>query len=313
MGEWPLLLGNNASGFPHLFGQSAYPWNVGVGKVHGRIFYGTLSQSAYTTIPDSAAVRYVSGVIGTFSPRFAPNLEIGAARMFQYASPQGGWRGREWRKPFEAFLKEHVVGDPGREANSSSDNQLASIFSRWVLPGRGFEVYGEFAREDHNWNARDAILEPDHAGFYGVGLRQAFVRSDGILGLRVEVVNLDPSTLQRERAQGGVYTHTRTRQGHTEDGQVLGAGFAAVNGNGLHLAIERFHPAGRMRSISFARMTVREEPSSPSADVQYAIGAEQTVRYGAIRTKMGVTLTYELNRYFTSDASNILLTLGTIW
>jgi hypothetical protein len=313
MGEWPLLLGDNAAGFPHLFGQSAYPWNIGVGKVHGRIFYGTLSQSAYTTIPDSAASRYVSGIIGTFTPRFAPNVEIGAARMFQYASPPGGWGWREWRKPFEAFLKEHVVGDPGGSANTSADNQLASVFVRWVVPEKGFETYGEFARDDHSWNARDAILEPEHAAIYGFGLRKAFARPDGLLGFRAEVVNLDPSTLQRERPQGGRYTHTRTRQGHTEDGQVLGAGFAAVNGSGLHLAVERFSPAGQMRSLSFARMTVREEVSSPSTDVQYAIGGEQTVRRGALRIRTGVTVVYEMNRYFTGDVGNVLFTFGTSW
>jgi len=48
--RYPYVLGNNAAGFPHVFFGTSEPWNLWIAKVHGRIVYGTLDQSAYSPV-----------------------------------------------------------------------------------------------------------------------------------------------------------------------------------------------------------------------------------------------------------------------
>ena len=314
MSEWPFLLSNNAPGIPRFFAGSSSPWNIGIGRIHGQVFYGGLSQSAFVNEPDSSRGRIISGITGSFFPRFLPGLEIGAGRLFEYRWPQGGFGARDLRKPFEAFLKEHVKADSGLAINQSADNQLASLFARWVLPRGGLEVYGEFGRDDHNWNARDATLEPDHISTYGLGLRKAWLASNGALrGFRFELLNLDPSTLARARPQGSIYEHTYTKQGHTQMGQVLGAGFAATAGGGTIVAVDRFTPSGDRTSYSLTRLVIRERPTSPSIDVQYAIAGERTRRVARMRITYGLTAVYNMSRYFVADVGNVMTTLVVSW
>jgi hypothetical protein len=315
MGEWPFLLGNNAAGIPHVFAGSSSPWNVGIGRIHGRLFYGDLRQSAFSNQPDSTGRRLTSGIMGVFMPRFLPGLEIGAGRMFEYRWPAKGFSSRDLRKPLEAFLKEHVVGDSTiPEPNSSQDNQLAALFARWVLPGSGFEAYGELGREDHSWNGRDAILEPDHSATYGLGVRKAWRSPDGALtGLRAEVLNMEISTLFRARSEGAIYAHAFTLQGHTHMGQVLGAGFAPLSGGGAMLGLERFLPNGQTSSISLTRMVIREREVNSSVEVQYALATDRTQRVGSVSVVYGLTAVYDMNRYFRADVGNVMLTLGLRW
>jgi hypothetical protein len=315
MTEWPFVLGNNAAGFPHLFAGSDRPWNVVIGHIHGRLFYGRLSQSAFANTPDTARTRFASGIAGIFAPNFPRGLEIGFVRMFQYVWPTEGLGFGDFRKPFEAFLKEKVQGDPNAPFNDSADNQVASAFARWVFPHSGVEVYGEYGRDDHNWNARDAILEPDHAAVYGLGARKAWKSAEGGLsGLTVEMFSFEPSILSRSgRAQNQVYVHHRVRQGHTERGQNLGVGFAAVDGGGMLVRRDHFAPDGSGQSWSVSRMVVRERVVSPSVDVQYALAGDRVKRFGAIETTTGLTVVYEMNRYFGADAGNVMLTMGFRW
>jgi hypothetical protein len=310
MTEWPLVLGNNASGFPHAFAGSSHPWTIGIGRIHGRVFYGTLAQSRYSNAPDSISRRLTSGAMGVFQPGVFPGLEIGAIRFFDYKRPVNGFGWADLRKPFEAFLKEHVAGDPGATFNTSADNQLASLFARWVFPGSGFEIYGEYGREDHNYNARDAILDPDHSASYGLGLRRAWTVGPVLHGLRAELVSLDPSTLARARAQGAKYAHSAELQGHTELGQGMAVGFAVLNGAAETIAYDRFRSPGEVSTVSLSRIVIREAAASPSIDAMFSASVDRTTRFRGTSLRLGITAVYEANRYFGADAGNILFTLG---
>src|SRR5690606_1293524 len=128
---------------------------------------------------------------------------------------------------------------------SDADNQLASAFVRWLVPNTGFEVYGEYAREDHSWDARDFFLEPDHNSAYMPGMRKVWGGDrESWTVLRGEVMNAEVSHLFRVRGQTRFYRHGRMRQGHTVYGQILGApdGFG---GAATELALDRYEPWGR--------------------------------------------------------------------
>jgi hypothetical protein len=316
MSDWPFLLGNNAEGLVHLFVGSSRPVNVGIGRLHARVIYSGLGQSAYTNITGAAQRRFASGVVVSFTPRDFAQLEVGAARFFHQQWREGGLLQQDLRKPLESFLKRNVRGDEGSVDRSSEDNQLAALFARWVFPRSGVEVYGELGREDHSFDERDLILSPDHQSTLGMGLRKAWLRPDGtVSGLRFEFIDLDPSNLGRNRQQGGKYLHTGTRQGHTVKGQLLGSGFSSDNGAGTTLAWEQIGVAGARQAVSLTRMVVREshEGDVPGVDVQFVLGGERTRRRGGHLVSYGLHALYELDRYFADDARNLLATVRFAW
>src|SRR5690606_5649721 len=116
--------------------------------------------------------RFATGLVAVFTPRGIPNFEIGGSRFFHTPWTSNGLSFSNFTKTFEGFLKAGIPGkdiipdehEPDRPFDP--DNQLASIFFRWLLPGSGFELYGELARDDHSWDTRDLALEPEHSLAY---------------------------------------------------------------------------------------------------------------------------------------------------
>ena len=312
--QHPILLGNNAAGFPHLFLGSSAPLDVGIAKIHGRLVWGKLSQSDYTSITGSIRRRFMSGIIAVISLKGVNGLELGAARFFHETWPVEGLSLSNFTKPFESILTAGLPDDPNDPDNpgNSPDNQVASVFARWAFPQSGFEVYAEYGREDHSWNFRDLILEPDHSGGYVLGLTKILRSSpENFYAIRAEALNLQVSQLIRGRSERPFYVHGNKRQGHTERGQLLGA-VAGNGGNAILLAVDRYYPKGRWTAFwsrelrqdvgSFWQTGVR---TSPGFDVQHAIGGE-VVRFGdRFDITAGVTGVYNLARNFGDDVFNL--------
>jgi hypothetical protein len=316
MSDWPYLLGNNAEGMPRIFAGTSAPVSIGIGRAAFQVFYADLAQSAYTDIEAPDDRRFASGIIASFSPRGLEGFELGAARFFHQSWPTEGLSSGHFRKPLEDFLKRNVTGDPGSADRTSADNQLASLFARWVFPRSGLEIYGEFGREDHSFDERDVILSPDHQSTLGMGIRRAWRTAAGnLVGLRAEFIDLDPSNLARNRYQGGKYLHDGTRQGHTLRGQLLGSGFSSDNGAGTTVAWERFSLEGERDLLSLTRMVVRESKPNmaPVLDVQFVLTGERTRRHADHRVTYGLSAVYELNRNFGGDAGNVLATMRLVW
>jgi hypothetical protein len=215
------------------------------------------SQSAYSPVTGSDTFvdvtnpgtrRFMSGLIVTFSPEPIPGLELGAARFFHQA-----WSGqidsKLLRTPFEGILKSSVptgLAIPGFDDKDVLKNQLASVFGRWVLPHSGFEMYAEYGHEDHNADTRDFELEPDHSRIAMVGFKKVFVRRDSSFSaVRAEYIDGSDPTLGRNRGEGGVYVHSVIRQGHTENGQLLGADIGVGSPSGASITWDTYAPRGR--------------------------------------------------------------------
>src|SRR5690606_20172852 len=154
--DYQLVLGPHAPGFTHVFAGSSTPLRTPLGSVHGRVVWGSLRQSDYASTDPADSRRFMAGWVGSYSPPGLPTLELGAARFYHLAWPQSGDWASTIRRPFESFLGTNVARD------SVESNQLAAVFARWIFPTSGVEIYGEFAREDHAYRFRDALLEPDH-------------------------------------------------------------------------------------------------------------------------------------------------------
>lgn len=303
--DLPIILGNNAGGFPHAFAGTGRPVNVGIGRVHGRVVWGDLEQSPYA--PDSARFtrRFMSGLVGVFMPRGVPGLELGASRFFH--TPVGsGIDAGNLLKPFEGLLKSGLAGSSGGDG-SDVDNQLASVFFRWTFPRSGFETYGEYGREDHNYDAHDLLLEPDHDAAYLVGVRRVWSPSRvERVSLRAELLNTRVSHLSAVRDQTLFYTHGGTPQGHTLRGQLLGAP-SGYGGGGLVVALDRYAPSGRW-SARYTRAhgaPAALNDRDPNGDVTHAVGVERVWFPGRLEVTTGITGAFQANRNHASDEMNL--------
>jgi hypothetical protein len=308
--EFPIMLGNNAPGFPHAFLGTARPLDLWVLRVHGRLIWGRLTQSAFSSETAAAGVRFGTGIVLDFTSRWIPGLEIGATRFSHRPWPAGGLS-------LDDLLHMLRGGQGTGSVNTSTDNQLATAFFRWVLPRSGFEVYGEYGRDDYNIDIRDFLLEPDHIGGYTLGFRKVMRRPGArLLAVRAEVQNLQFSRLAEGRGWAPFYTHAGVHQGHTQLGQVLGSE-AGVGGGGAVVAVESYSPRGRW-TWSWTRL-LRQQRGDPTGaspdprgiDVQHAWAVERLMFRGRYDVLARATAVYELDRDFRRDAFNLNLIIGT--
>jgi hypothetical protein len=323
MENYPYILGGNAPGFPHAFVGTSAPLPIWIGRIHGRVIWGQLEQSAYSpvsgtsyysSILEPGTKRFASGLVAVFQPRGVDGLELGAARFFHSVWPREGIPRSYLTLPFEGIYKVGLSAPPG----SVDNNQLASAFARWAFPKSGFEAYGEYGREDHNWNRRDFIEEPDHSRIYGLGIRKVVsLDSAHLTAFRAEMINYELPTLARNRGEGLIYVHGILLQGHTDRGQVLGSDTGVGSGGGSLIAWDRYDKRGAT-SISWTR-TIREQNGNfyytgitdPRAnDVQNALTFVRMRYLGTAELTTGVTMVREFNRDFRADAWNMNLLVG---
>lgn len=308
--EHAVILGDNAPGFAHAFLGTAQPVDLWLARLHGRAVWGRLEQSELSPMPAGSA-RLMSGLAVVLMPRGLDGLELGGTRFFHDSWPAGGPGLEGLLRPFAGFLKSGLDESP----DAARGNQLVSVFARWAVPGTGFEIYGEYGREDHSWNLRHLVLEPDDIGAYLLGFRKAWLRSDGILvGLRGEVYSSETSHLELTdlaRGQSPMYQHHAQRQGHTHRGQML-ASAAGFGGGASGLALDLFHARGRW-TLEWAR-TLRafggRYPETGAArrddrDVVHTLGAEGELFGGRFDLLGGLGASYDLNRNLAGDAFNL--------
>ena len=303
--DYPLLLGTNAPGFLHGFLGTTRPAGIWIGSVHARVLWGVLEQSDYSPKEQGDDRRFMTGFVASFLPRGVEGLEIGVSRFYHIEWPEDGLSLGLLGRPFESFLKTNIGS-----ADSRVENQLASIHARWVLAPAGFEIYGEFAREDHNYDLRDLILEPDHDSAYLLGFQRVWKGDTRWWALRGEVVNGERSHLSNVRAQVPLYLHTQLKQGHTQRGQLLGSP-AVYGGSGARLTLDRYDESGRL--TIYGERTLRSEPrpttdartDGANLDVIYSTGAEWLTFQGPVEITAGITGVFNFNRYFRSDVFNL--------
>ena len=310
--DHPLLFGNNAGGFAHFFAGSARPLDLKLLKVHGRMLWGKIRETQYARIHATQPTRFVTGLVGVIVPGAASGLEIGGGRFFHLPWAPGVARDN-LTLTLSGLPLAHT--DP---RNSVPDNQIASLFLRWALPSAGFEMYGEFGREDHSADSRDFQLQPDHSSAYLIGFQRMLRQGERRSVIRGELLNSRVSGLVASREQAPWYTHLPMAQGHTNLGQVLGS-IGAFGGGASTLAFDRYSASGRW-TVAWSRLMRAEEIAFPSgitnrqrADVQHAVGMTGLRTLGRASVSYEATYIRELNRDLKRDASNLRLGTGVTY
>lgn len=217
----PLLMSNTAPGFPHVFMGTSGPTDVRIGRIEARLIWGRLEESEYFDQDDANDRRLFAGLVADFEPRWLPGLYLGLARAYLRVLPPEPLPLVEYLLEPYLDVRSNAVGSgaPG------ADNQLVAVFARWAHPGAGFEVYAEWAREDHWADFANLLAEPDASQAYTLGFQRLVPVGSRWLRLAGELTHLSDA-LPINHVNRGVlsyYVHTQVRQGYTHRGQLLGA------------------------------------------------------------------------------------------
>jgi hypothetical protein len=303
-----LVLSNNAPGFPHAFLGTSHPVDVWIGDVEATAVWGRLARTRYYA---GGADPLFIGLAIDYTPRWVPGLTVGLGRTFLQP-----WSGREALDyvPFlQSFWKKDLDAWYGDAGDDPEDNQLASVWWRWVFPSAGLELYGEWGREDHDWSVYRFIEDFDHTKAYLLGLQKVFpLRAERFLRLNVEVADLqDPRPLDSQRGMPTWYTHGADL-GYTHRGQVLGAAIGP-GADSQRIAIDVFGPEGRIggffervrRNESYFFRAIDPIPGEENGhDAELTAGVRQVLFAGPVDVAWEVSASYRWNRDFFGDEPN---------
>ncbi len=214
-----LLMSNNARGFRHVTLNTTRPVITPIGALEGQIIGGRLENSnSVSNVNKNQDWRYLSGMVFNYQPKWVPGLSLGLTRVFQiYNSDIEGIS--DYVPLFQPFEKTNTKEDDKRR------DQLTSVFAKFIFEKAQAEVYAEFARNDHAFNIRDFLQEPQHSRAYLFGFQKlisGFENDENFL-ISAEVTSLSQPLNRVVRSAGTWYVH-EINQGYTNSGEILGAG-----------------------------------------------------------------------------------------
>lgn len=222
--RYPLAMSNNAAGIYHVFAGTRNPFNIPyVGNLQFRWVLGYPKESDYYEGAGAGETRFLNAVNLAFSPAFFKNLTVGITRIY-HLYEDDGFDFRNVTLIFNPFRQTRLVDSQGNAEERQDRNQMASVYAHILFPEANAEIYGEFYKEDHNWDTRDFLNQPQHNGAWMVGFQKIFYAGwIDFIKTNLELTSLSITQLSQVRHQTYIYTHSRIRQGHTNRGEVLGA------------------------------------------------------------------------------------------
>lgn len=246
----PMLGSNNAATYPKIDAglrkTKVYlpfcDWYIG--DIEGRIWVGRLTNSDYFDASPDYKNRMVTAMSASYSPSFIPGFTFGLNRIFM----------TKWKAENIKYIARLFTSSRGNATGTGNDeDQKFSIFADWQFPKIGFEVYGEFGRDDFSSNED---TNPFHTAIYTIGAKQSvpikltklFPKWKNAIDLSSEIIfewnNFEMSQdFQLQWQYLGYYAHGSISQGYTNKGQVLGAGSGAF-GNSQFLGWRIYYPKG---------------------------------------------------------------------
>lgn len=270
----PILLSTNAQGFPK-FDILMRPAETRIGTFEVLAFWGQIRESDYFDEESGNDRRLISTLSLSYRPRFIAGLTLGFHRIVLTE-----WSGSSYEDALLMF-----VPDMSRSFGADERDQRGSITVDWRFPAVGFNVYAEWAKNDYSSQWRNIVRAPEHSQAFTIGGRQQirgpfpgyFMVSGEITQLilsRDYYIDLGAST-------SGFYTHSVISQGHTNLGQVLGAG---IGTGAAAQSIDVEYVYRRGSAALFIERTARNQDylyGASDADEGDIINANVEMRYGA--------------------------------
>lgn len=315
----PILMSNTAPGFPHIDLGTGRPVTTPIGRVETRFVWGQLRESRYFDPDPSNDRRFFVGLTAAWEPRWVPGLSLGAGRVFYMP-----WDSVDVGDL--AIVLQSDFDDPGGRdlplPDEDDKDQMFSLYARWVFPKDGFEVYGEWARNEVIGNLRQFLLEPEHGLAYMLGFQKALGSATHLWRLVGEITHLEGPRTTQVRPYQPFYSHTVVTQGYTHKGQLIGAGIGRSAGSQF-LGIDRYDAGGRWGLFA---QRVRYDTDDyvrrfgPTRvqlghDVELTAGVTALRFLGAFDVAGTLALSRELNRHATvgNDLTNLRGELTVRW
>jgi len=249
----PVLFSNNAAGIPKL-DIGLLPLDLtGIGSLEFRMWWGQLKESEYFDDDSSNDLRYANGFHLVFSPELISGFTIGVHRIII-----ADWNSVDYKNPF-TIINPVMNQDFGYDLS----DQRASITFNWLFSEVGFEVYGEWGKNDYSARWEDILLSPEHSQAFTLGGRQAFspfINDNQFFILEGEVsdfINTRDYEIGLGMSQTGFYTHHLITQGYTNDGQLIGPQ-VGPGADVQTLKLNYFWPEGKVAGF-FQRIHVNKD------------------------------------------------------
>jgi hypothetical protein len=244
----PVLVSQNAGGFPHIYLGSIEPFDTKIGKIEFRNYWGALKESDYFDDNQDNNRRYITGMTFAYQPNFVKGLTIGANRIL-YRS----WEDKELR-PSDAFTsvlkfdktRDEDIGN-GTLTNDLYD-QMAYVNLTWRFHEVGFEVFTEYALNDFPGDIMSFARHPDRTAGLVFGFAKLIdLKKDRILRIMYESTKLGANQTRQIKPNfsqhPSYYIHFLVEQGYTQDGQIIGAGIGSASNTHL-LQVNLYGPKG---------------------------------------------------------------------
>jgi hypothetical protein len=290
-----LLLSAQAPGVPHVFLRTSRPMGTPLGALEGRWMLGRLEESEFFDRDPTNDLRTLAALAITLRPFFDRGLTLGVARAVYGPLDQDLPDVESALDVFRSVGRPHQrpwpeTSDPwGRDEplplQEPAPDQIFALFARWVFPGAGAEVYGEWVRFEEPGRPRDLLQFPQHSQGYTVGLQWV---GDGGAGASLraqgEITNLEPSSTWRHRNVTGSYTSRVVPQGYTHRGEILGAAIGP-GASSQWVALDRL--AHSWRAGAFGGR-IRRNTSAHHRNVTQLPQREDVSLYGGLRIGVGL-------------------------
>lgn len=315
-----ILFTNTAPGFPHVFINVRKPLNIGIGRLSLESLWGRLSESQYFDTVAGNNHRMVVGALIVLEPKWVPGLFLGFGRTF--VMPWDSVRGRDLFSLAQPIWKRNLATPANPQGDRPNDDQRISLMSRYVLPGAEFEVYGEWAREDHAWDQSDFVQEPEHASGHLLGLQKLFTpTSTRWVRAYVEWANLQQLRQNRPGLRSPLVFYVHDPQGHTQLGQLLGASIGP-GGESQLFGVDVLNTKGllgfyteRVRRDEFSARGIQSWSTTwpPRHDVAITGGMRFTRQVGPVRIDSDLARSKRYNRNFLRNEWNTRGQLRVTW
>jgi hypothetical protein len=298
---YPIMLSTTAPGFPHVFAGLVEPLDILIGTLGLHAIWGRVRESEYFDQNPENDRRLFAAALVEFSPHWVPGLHLGVARVYHETIPPGGVSATYW---LTSIWDTGITFEAG--GNREDGNAIGALMARWILPSAGFEAYAEWSREDTPYNLRDLIEEPDWTQAYALGFQQLVPLQHVKLRWYGELIHLgEAAPVRAGKGFFSYYTHASAIQGHTHEGQLLGA--APGPGSDAQIAgVDGFHRWGmtglwlertRYDDDAYYRRYARMYGESRH-DVEVGIGVRHMMGVGPVRVSGELTFNQRANRSF---------------
>lgn len=295
----PIMMSSTAPGFPHVFLGTSGSVHTPLGPVEGQALLGKLRESAYFDAKPNDN-RLISGFVLDWMPRWVPGLALGGAFLNMELLPPGGYSFGHY---IRGIIPSSFFGNAG---NAGGADRLGALYARWALPESGFEVYGEWTREDTPGNWQDLMAEPDWTQAYSLGVEQVVRGRSRWARLYGELTHLGESAPVRAgRGFFSYYTHGTVIQGLTNRGQLLGAALGPGS-DGETVGLDVYY--GRGSTGAFVERSRYDDDTYYEAwarrwgetrhDWEITGGVRQSLALGPVDLQGSAGYSRRYNRYF---------------